>query len=224
MSLQKIHLRKLLTLMFAVEAKKVSILRSDIREEIRKDQGIKSEGGDFHVPFWHDVKKHVDGERDLHIAVAERIALNKGRERLYPALRDGFLDWWDNKRRWTNEASTSEMLAVKGALQFPDLGCIVKVENLLALTIGNSRNRIIYPYFSEEPHLSVDAARLGLWAMIESDVEYPAEEFRILDVIRGQSFAASDLVFTGNEEADFVRRYSALLALRQKLLEDYLVV
>lgn len=221
MSLKKIHLRKMLTLMFAEDAKKVSMLRADIRDEIRKQAGTKAEGGDFHVPFWHDAKAHVNGEKDLHFAVIERIATNKGRERLYRALRDGFLDWWDNKRRWTNEVSKSEMLAVKGALDLPELECTVKVENLLALAIGHSKNRIIYPYFSEEPPLTTDGARLGLWAIITSVGKYTSEEFRILDVIRSQSFAASDVVFSGQERDEFVRRYASLLELWEKLRKEY---
>ncbi|MBZ9659384.1 hypothetical protein LB523_10035 [Mesorhizobium sp. ESP-6-4] len=221
MSLKKMHLRKILTLMFAEDAKKVSMLRADIREEIGKRTGAKIEGGDFHAPFWHDAKAHVNGENDLRLAVIQRIATNNRRERLYTALRDGFLDWWDNKRRWTNEASKSQMLAVKGALDFPELQCTVKVENLLAMTIGRSKNRIIYPYFSEEPSLSSDAARLGLWAIITSVDEYPPDEFRILDVIRGQSFAASDLAFSGLEREEFVSRYSSLLVMWEKLWMEY---
>ncbi|MER8484593.1 hypothetical protein [Mesorhizobium sp. M1322] len=221
MSLKKIHLRKLLTLMFAEDSKRVSMLRADIRDGLRKQAGAKSEGGDFHVPFWHDAKGHVNGEKDLWVAVAGRIATNKGRERLYPNLRDGFLDWWDNKRRWTNEASRSELLAVKGAIELPELECTVKVENLLALAIGDSKNRIIYPYFSEEPPLSIDGARLGLWAIISSVSKYPPDEFRIIDVIRGQSFATSDIVFNGQEKAEFIRRYGALLVTWEKLWEQY---
>ncbi|MBZ9798321.1 hypothetical protein [Mesorhizobium sp. ES1-4] len=221
MSLKKIHLRKLLTLMFAENSKQISMLRGDIRDEIRKQAGEKSEGGDFHVPFWRDAKGHVNGEKYLGVSVAERIATNKRRERLYPELRDGFLDWWDNKRRWTNEASKSEMLAVKGAIEFPELGCTVKVENLLALAIGNSKNRIIYPYFSEDPPLGADAARLGLWAIMSSVGKYSPEEFRILDVIRGQSFAPSDVPLNGQEKSDFVKLYASILARSEKLREEY---
>ncbi|MGE4257682.1 MAG: hypothetical protein AB7E84_21110 [Xanthobacteraceae bacterium] len=221
MSIQKIHLRKLLMLMFASNAQRTSVLRADIRDEVRKARGIKGDGGDFHVPFWHDAKKHVNGEKDLHISVAERIASHKGRERLYAELRDGFLDWWNHKRRWTNEPSTSEMLSVRGAVEFPNLGATVKVENLLALTIGGSRNRIIYPYFAEEPKLTADMARLGLWAITESVLDYPTDEFRILDVIRGRSYAVSDLAFSGGEEAEFIRLYSALLVSWKRLWEEY---
>jgi hypothetical protein len=221
MSLKKIHLRKVLTLMFADDSKRVSMLRADIRDEIRRRAGAKSEGGDFHVPFWHDAKAHVNGEKDLRFAVIERIVTNKGRTRLYQALRDGFLDWWDNKRRWTNEASKSQMLAVKGAIDFPELDCTVKVENLLALAIGHSKNRIIYPYFSEEPPLSADGGRLGLWAIMASVDGYPSDEFRVLDVIRGQSFAASDIVFSGLEKEEFVSRYTSLLEMWEKLWTEY---
>lgn len=220
MSLKKINLRKLLTLMFAPAPQAISILRADIRDNIRKDLGVVGGGGDFHAPFWHDAKAHVNGERDLHFSVAARIGTHKGRARLYPFLRDGFLDWWDHKRRWTNEPSTSELLAVKGALDFQKLG-VVKIENLLAMSIGHSRNRIIYPYFSEVPTLNADGARLGLWALARALPEYPLDEFRILDVIRGQSFAASDLTFKGDEEGDFIRRYQEINSIWEALLKEY---
>lgn len=221
MSLQKIHLRKLLHLMFADQSRVISVLRADIRDEIRKQAGQAGEGGDFHAPFWFDAKNHVNGELDLRFAVAGRIAVHKGRERLYNALTKGFLDWWNNKRRWTNEPSTSEMLAVRGQLEFPRIGCTVKIENLLAMTIGASQNRIIYPYFSEEPSLNQHSARLGLWAIAASIDDYSKDELRILDVMRGRSFAISDVGFAGDEEAEFVERYEAILKIWNRLWEEY---
>ncbi len=221
MSVNKIHLRKLLMLMSAPDAKVISTLRSGIREDIRRARGLSSDGGDFHVPFWHDVRGHIDGSRDIAVSVLERIASNPRRERLYSAMQTGFLDWWNNKRRWTNEAATSHFLAVKGRLEFPEIDCVVKVENLLAMFIGGARNRIIYPYFAEVPPLDTNTARLGLWALTEAISEYPPNELRLLDVIRGDSFAIEDIVFKGNEREEFLAKYHALLKSHQKLELEY---
>jgi hypothetical protein len=221
MSLKKAHLRKVLALMFAPDAKTTSVLRSDIRDEIRKARGIGSDGGDFHAPFWYDVRAHVDSSKELGLSVAERIAANRRRRRLYEAMEKGFLDWWDNKRRWTNEASTSHFLAVKGRIDFQEIGCAVRVENVLAMFIGNARNRIIYPYFAEEPSLDSQGARLGLWALSEAINGYPPDELRILDVIRGQSYAIADVTLTGSERHEFLQRYAQLLERWNSLWKEY---
>jgi len=103
MSLQKIHLRKLLQLFDAADGKRRALLRADIRDEMASAAGAEKNGGDFYAPFWSDAKQHMGGASDLKLTTAARIELNKGRERLYPELRDGFLLWWNKKRRWINE-------------------------------------------------------------------------------------------------------------------------
>jgi hypothetical protein len=45
MSLEKIHLDKLLRILYSPENKKTGFLRDDIRQGIRKASGTKSEGG-----------------------------------------------------------------------------------------------------------------------------------------------------------------------------------
>jgi len=221
MSIKKIHLRKALMLMFATDAKARSVLRADIRDEVRKARGIPSEGGDFHTPFWHDVRSHIDGSKELSLSVSERIQANPRRGRLYKDMQGGFLDWWENRRRWTNEASSSHFLAVKGKINFPEVDCVVKVENLLAMFIGGARNRIIYPYFAEVPRLEPDAARLGLWALTESISGYPPAELRILDVIRGHSYSIADITLEGNEREEFLDKYRLLLRRWENLYEEY---
>lgn len=79
----------------------------------------------------------------------------------------------------------------------------------------------VYPYFSPEPILSEEAARLGLWLLIEALDTVPREEIRILDVIRGETFSIDRHPLRGTEEQDFVRRYGALLAEREALAEEY---
>jgi hypothetical protein len=103
MSIEKIHLRKLLQLFYLPANKRKSLLRADIRNDLNKALGESTDGGDFHGPFWADAKSHVAGQEDLRTAVKNRIASNKSRTRLYPLLAGGFLNWWDEKRRWRNE-------------------------------------------------------------------------------------------------------------------------
>ena len=170
MSIRKIHLRKLLKAFNEPENKKITLLRNDIRSEIKKLEGKSSGGGDFHVPFWSDAKGHASGEIDLSIATFNRIAKDAKKGRLYPELRDGFLEWWHNKRRTRNEPITAFPYTVKRRFEIPDLDAIVKVENLLSILIGNPESgpqgkRIIYPYFSEDPILDEQTARLGLWLL-----------------------------------------------------------
>ena len=73
------------------EAKQVSMLRSDIRSEIAKENGQSNGGGDFHVPFWSDAKSYVLNGTDLASRTETRVASNKQRKRLYPSLHDGFI-------------------------------------------------------------------------------------------------------------------------------------
>jgi len=103
MSIEKVHLRKLLRLFFLPDSARVSELRKDIRQEIKKAAFPGGKGGDFHTPFWTDAKNHVAGRLDLAAQVDERIARNDNRVRLYPELSKGFLNWWNEKRRWQNE-------------------------------------------------------------------------------------------------------------------------
>jgi hypothetical protein len=87
MALDRIHLRKLLKILFLDGNARRSALRADIRDEIAKATGEGS-GGDFYAPFWSDAKNHVFGIVDLRSMVNERIAANGRRANLYPRLRD----------------------------------------------------------------------------------------------------------------------------------------
>jgi hypothetical protein len=226
MSMEKVHLRKLLKLFFLSDAARVSELRKDIRQEIKKATFPSSKGGDFHTPFWTDAKNHVAGRLDLAAQVEERIARNDNRERLYPELSSGFLKWWNEKRRWQNEPFQVIPFSVKAQLPIAEVGGLVKIENLLAVTIGapsidNRSNRIIYPYFSEHPILSDEAFRLGLWALSAALQQYSPSDLRLLDVLRGTSFGIADCPLRGDEQVLFVRHYGALLREWRRLREEY---
>lgn len=221
MSIYKLQLNKLVSLLYADQSMKNRKLREDIRSDIAKSDGNKQKGGHFHEPFWRDAKNHVNGINDLRESTQARISSNRNRRRLYPLLRDGFLDWWDNKRRWTNEQSKSELLSIKGSVVFEELKSEVKVSNLLALTIGSTEKRIIYPYFSEEPVMNDDSARIALGIMMEALPDQVPSELRVLDVIRGKSYSPQDVVIDGTELFIARTKYKKLIEQWETLRETY---
>ena len=220
MSIDRIHLRKLLKIAFLSPKERRSALRADIREELARLAGDDSAGGDFYVPFWADANAHVFGGMDLHNAVEGRIAVNGRRDNLYPQLRDGFLLWWNNRRRWTNAPYVPGQM-LKGSFPFPGLDAIVKIDNFLSVVDGLHQQRVIYPYFAPAPVLSDEAARWGLWLLTRAFPDVPAQQFRILDVIRGRTFSLDRSPLDGDEETNFRRKYSQLLNERAALRAEY---
>ncbi len=220
MALERIHLRKLLKILFLDPNRTRSAIRTDIREDRAREAGENSSGGDFYAPFWADAKNHVFGVSDLHESVNQRIDANYRRRNLYPRLRDGFLLWWNDRRRWTNEPMRPGQSA-KARFEFPHIAATVKVDNLLSVRDGLNAERYVYPYFSPEPVLSESAARLGLWLLSNALPDTPSESLRILDVIRGQTFALDRTPLQGDEEEDLQRRYVELLRQRDALREEY---
>jgi hypothetical protein len=221
MSVKTIHLQKLLTIFYAPPRKQKALLRADIRTEIGKNSGENTNGGHFHVPFWTDVKNHVAGKVDLRERTEFRIARNEIRKRLYPQLCDGFLKWWNEKRRWRNEAFEFLPLSVRARFSIPELGTTVKVENLLSLKIGDDTNRIIYPYFSEDPELPEEGARVGLWLLSQALPAYHVDDIRILDILRSTSFSTIDCPLQGNEHRLFLQHYKRVLTEWAELRKEY---
>jgi hypothetical protein len=220
MSIEKVHLRKLLRLFYAAASERRAILGADIySEQTKKDGDDEEGGGDFHGPFWADAKRHVEGIVDLPTQTKTRIAKNARRRNLYPLLTQGFLAWRNEKRRWRNEDFIL-IQDVKGRVAFPELNGLVKVENLLAVRVENRFSRIVCPYFSEEPLLPPIGARLGLWLMSEALPRYPIEDLRILDVLRGKSFGVIDVGIEGDERAQFTAEYARVLEEWRKLKEE----
>jgi len=195
-------------------------------ERSRRRLSPRSKGGDFHTPFWTDAKNHAAGKLNLITQVDERIARNDTRERLYHELSDGFLKWWNEKRRWQNEPFQVIPFSIKAQLPIREVGGVAKIENLLAVTIGpqstdNQSNRLIYPYFSEDPALGGEAIRLGLWALAAALEQYSPNDLRLLDAIRGTSFGIADSPLRGNEQDLFARHYGALLREWRDLWNEY---
>jgi len=226
MSIRKIHLRKLLKAFNEPENKKISLLRSDIRNERKKLEKKSSGGGDFHGPFWSDAKNHTSGAVDLSIATIDRIAKNEARGRLYPKLSNGFLEWWHKKRRTRNEPISAFPYTVKRRFKIQELDAEVKVENLLSIFIGDPEEgpqgkRIIYPYFSEEPILDEQTARLGLWLLKEALPEFDHTDLRILDVIRAKAYSTLEYPLTGTEQQEFQYKYRMLIDKWEELNKEY---
>lgn len=220
MALNHVHLRKILKIMFLDEGAQRSAIRADIREEIARDSGTSGSGGDFYAPFWADARMHVFGTADIHGSVAARIAANEGRTNLYQQLRDGFLLWWNDRRRWTNEPFRPGQ-TLKRQFAFPGLDATIKVDSILSVRDGRDEEHAVYPYFAPSPILSPAAARLGLWVLTEALPSIPPQEVRILDVIRGNTFSLDRLPLRGDEEDNFRRRYAAILETRRILREEY---
>lgn len=221
MSLEAIHLRKLIAILYSSDSEQRTALRSDIRHELRKLQGAGKGGGDFHTPFWTDAKNHAAGIANLGEQSKFRIEQNWRRKRLYPQLTNGFLSWWNEKRRWRNEPFEILSNSPKAQFEVPELDAVVKLENLLAFRIGDKENRIVYPYFSEVPILPDEGARLCIWLLGEALEDYKIEDMRILDVLRGKSFATIDVPLQGNEQELFIQKYDQVLKEWDKLRKEY---
>lgn len=220
MSIDKIHLWKLLRLFYAKPNLQRRLLLDEIRRESKESSDEENGGGDFHVPFWADAKAHVAGKLDLQEKSKIRARKNKSRARLYPLLARGFLSVWNEKIRWRNEEFEFHPKSIKGSLSLNELGATVKVENVLAVKIWDGTDRAIYPYFSEEPILSIEGVRLGFWALEEALSELRAKDLRILDVLRGSYFRPEDAPQRGDERNIFAQKYKLILEDWTRLREE----
>jgi hypothetical protein len=131
MSVRSISLRKLIIILFSPANRRVSGIRKDIREDMNRSPDATAGGGDFYAPFWSDAKDHVFGLSDLHASVAGRIESNDRRGNLYPRLRDGFLLWWDQRRRWTNEPFRKAQ-PQRARFPFPGIDAVVRIDSILS--------------------------------------------------------------------------------------------
>lgn len=224
MSFQVIGLGKLLRAMYADKSARRTMLLSDIRQTLKKEKpvsGKKKGGGDFYVGFWADARNHVSGDVDLRHATDKRIkAHEKNRKRLFPLLRDGFLLWWEEKRRLRNVPFTVIPDSVKARFEVDQVG-VIKVENTLAFTIGDDGHRIVYPYLCEDPVLSDEAARVGLWVMHQCIEGYAPVDMRVLDVFRGRSYSILETPLIGNEEQLLRAGYGSLVSEWDELRKNY---
>jgi hypothetical protein len=211
MSIEKVNLRKLLQIFAADARKQRSLLLEDIRNERAKEAREGGKGGDFYSPFWASVKDHAAGRSNIADSVEAHIRRNKGRKRLYPPLRDGFLEMWNEKIRWRNEPFKFTPETIHSQLPVNGLGVVVKIENIASIVAWDGSLRIMYPYFYEEPTLTEDEIRLGFWALQEALPDYKLNDFRIIDFIRRGYYRPADVRMKGNEKEEFLKKYKAIL-------------
>lgn len=222
MSVLDIPLRKILQLFYAPQSLQRSILKDDIRIDLRKAMGgNRSRGGDFYQPFWVDVKRHIADGIDLEQLVEARISSNKNYRRLYPLLKDGIIELLSAKLRWSNEPVQIVPQSVHGSLRIDAVGGIIRIRDALNARVRGEYTRIVYPYFSEEPALPEEGGRLGLWAMQQALTELNANDMRIIDVFRKTFFSPQLNPLNGDEETIFQNKYIALVREWERLKEEW---
>jgi hypothetical protein len=212
LSVLDIPLRKVLQLFYAEQKLRRSVLKDDIRLDHRKEAGgTRSKGGDFHLPFWTDVKKHISGDEDLSELTKIRVESNENYKRLYPLLRDGVLELLNEKLRWSNEPVEIIPQSVHGNLRVEHLGGLVRIRDALHARVREKYTRVVYPYFSEEPPLPEEGGRLGLWAMQRALPNLDPNDMRVIDPLRRVFFSPETTPLRGDEEEVFHRRYETLI-------------
>lgn len=221
MSILDIPLRKALQLFYAPPPLRRSILKEDIRLDLQKEAGgNRGQGGDFHLSFWADVKKHISGEGDLTLLTEGRVLTNKRYRRLYPLLKDGVLELLSAKLRWSNEAIEIVPQSVHGKLRIEDLGSTIRIKDALHARVRGEYTRVVYPYFSEEPELTQEGGRLGLWVMQQALTNLDANDMRIIDPLRGAFFSPGTTPLEGNEESVLRERYISLIGEWERLKRE----
>lgn len=221
MSVLDIPLRKVLQLFYAPQPLRRSILKEDIRLDQKKAAGgTRSRGGDFYLPFWTDVKIHVSGNGNLVQLTEARIVSNPRFRRLYPKLRDGILKLLNSKLRWSNEPVEIIPRSVHGKFRIEGLAATVRIKDALHARVRGEYTRVVYPYFSEEPTLTEEGGRLGLWAMQQALTGLDPGDMRIIDIHRRTFFSPQTTPLHGNEEEVFLRNYRSLIAEWSSLRDD----
>lgn len=210
MAIDIIHLRNLMRLILAEPALETRLLRTNIREELARQRGDGEGGMDFYTPFWADAKAHARGGSNLRDQTELRVRASAQRRNLYPLLRDGFLTWWEERRRRRNEPFTILNVQVRGRFTLDGVG-VIRVENNLAFRIGDDGLRVVYPYFNDEPEITADMARIGLWAMSQALPQYSIQDMRILDVVRGRSYSIEEAPQSESEQRELSEAYAALI-------------
>jgi hypothetical protein len=212
MSVEKLPLRKLLQLFYAKPNKRRSILLREFGNEKRREEKESGEAQDFYGCFWADAKNHALGKLDLVEKTKERIEKNYRRKKLYNALTKGFLKLWSEKVGWRNEKFEFFPKSVRSQFVLEEVAATIRIENMVAAKIWDGSQRVIYPYFSEDPPLNGEAVRLGFWVLNNGLQDFRLDEIRIIDILRSAYFQASDFPFEGNERELLIRNYRALIA------------
>jgi hypothetical protein len=204
-----LHLNTLIKLLVMSTKDRRKELLSIIRKETTAPGAARPTGGDFYLPFWADAKAHMAGTAELPGSVRSRIDRNSRRRNLYPRLQDGFLGWWNEKRRWINDPH--ELAGpVKARFVLQDIGLTIKVEGAVKINVRDRFDRVIYPYFAPDHPIVDPGARLALWVLTKVLPDTKPDEFRILDVFAARSFGIGDAPPLGDEEEVFNTKYAAM--------------
>lgn len=221
MSVLDIPLRKALRLFYAPQSLRRSLLKGDICLDRKKESGgTRSQGGDFYLPFWLDVKKHISGDGNLTDLTARRIESDGRYKRLYLILSDGVLELLSARLRWSNEPVEIAPQSVHGNLRIDKLSATIRVKGALNARVRGAYSRVVYPYFSEEPALPEEGGRLGLWVMQRALPDLDPNDMRIIDPIRRTFFSPQMTPLRGDEEAVFLENYSLLIAEWERLKHE----
>lgn len=220
MTIDKISLRKFLQLLGLPEAKRISEFRIIARRDKKRQEGVTDDTGpDFYSGFWSDAKSHVYGLSDLRDTTPVRIAANDGRARLYPMLQDGFLTWWDERRRWQN-APFQKIPSIKGQVDI-GTGAIIRLDNILSVKDSQGVDHHVYPYWCETPVIDEELATIAIQVLLKAFPEQDPNEIRILDTIRGVTYSV-DRVDLGLVTWDDVKgRHRRLKSEYQKIRKTY---
>ena len=127
-------MRKLLKAFALPDNKLTSLLREDIRQDKAKEKGEFNGGGDFHGPFWADAKNFILNGTDLKELTQIRVNANPRRKRLYPALLNGFMSWWNNNRRFGKNIFSVGLIMFRRSDEGILLNLFVSTGVLLTLT------------------------------------------------------------------------------------------
>jgi hypothetical protein len=214
------NLHNLLQIFYAPDRIRLRLLREDAIGEIRKETGGSGGGPSFYGPFWADAKDHAAGTKDLTAETALRSVDSSRRRKTYPVLRDGFLTWWNENRRWRNEPFEIIPQTMPDQASIHEIGCIVKIENMLSVRIDEHNKRLIYPYFSETPAISTEAARAAISIIDGAMPQFRIDDVRIFDVRRGVAFGLIDAPLRGDERQVFVSHYKRALADWQNIRDE----
>ena len=224
MSLHEARLSKIIKIAYGDAKLYRREVFDDVSACIRKEQnpeGGSGGGGDFHGVLWAAFKECIF-EQDVEgfdQMVAALISGNSRRKRLFPPLAEGLKVWGLLKRRWMNE-DIKRIKNPVGTVTLKGHDIAFKVDNILALEIVGKGNRYIYPYFSEEPALDDEAARVALWQLHRALPHLDVDEIRILDVMRGRSYSTADVPLVGDEHEIFARQVAEIFQLWDKRYQD----
>lgn len=215
MSLHTARLSKILKIAYADDRLSRKDIFDDVSEYIRKENNpekASSGGGDFHGVLWAAFKDCIfEYDPDSFDQIVKAlIDANSRRKRLFPPLAQGLKSWGLEKQRWMNE-EIKRIKSPTGTITVDGLDIALKVNNILALEIVGKGNRYIYPYFSEEPTVTKEAARVALWQLHQTLPDLDINEIRILDVMRGKSYSVADVPFVGDEQTLFEHHIKSIM-------------